>query len=149
MYPDANASYWIDQFELPLGAKLTLHGRFPFCRYMSYALYRPDPLGSFTAAAFRRGGAVSRLKQQQVASLALISFGLGPSGSDGVLRLEYRSEDQSPELDERHLGGDDRQHGKARCSEELYHRAAVDGNESQCLRRFHGGVQIRDRGWIR
>jgi len=51
LYPDGNSSYWIAQFELPVGAKLTLHGRFPYCRYMSFALYRPDPLGSFTATS--------------------------------------------------------------------------------------------------
>ncbi len=51
LYPDGNASYWIAQLELPVGAKLSLHGRFPYCRYASYALYRPDPLGSFTATS--------------------------------------------------------------------------------------------------
>jgi hypothetical protein len=51
LYPDSNASYWIAQYELPVGAKLTLHGRFAHCRYMSFALYRPDPLGSFTATS--------------------------------------------------------------------------------------------------
>lgn len=49
LYPDSNASYWIAQFELPVGATLKLRGRFPICRYMSFAVYRPDPLGSFTA----------------------------------------------------------------------------------------------------
>jgi hypothetical protein len=51
LYPDQNASYWIAQYELPVGARLTLRGRFPYCRYISYALYRPDPLGSFTATS--------------------------------------------------------------------------------------------------
>ena len=51
LYPDSNASYWIAQYELPVGATLTLHGRFPHCRYASFALYRPDPLGSFTATS--------------------------------------------------------------------------------------------------
>jgi hypothetical protein len=51
LYPDSNASYWIAQFELPPGARLTIRGRFPHCRYVSYALYRPDPLGSFTATS--------------------------------------------------------------------------------------------------
>ncbi len=51
LYPDSNASYWIAQFELPPGATLNLHGRFPYCRYTSFALYRPDPLGSFTATS--------------------------------------------------------------------------------------------------
>ncbi len=49
LYPDSNASYWIAQFEVPSGATLTLRGRFPYCRYMAFALYRPDPLGAFTA----------------------------------------------------------------------------------------------------
>lgn len=49
LYPDSMSSYWIAQFELPPGARLTIRGRFAFCRYMSYALYRPDPLGAFTA----------------------------------------------------------------------------------------------------
>ena len=49
LYPDPNASYWIGQFQLPEGATLILKGRFPHCRYMEFALYRPDPLGSFTA----------------------------------------------------------------------------------------------------
>ena len=51
LYPDQNASYWIAQFELPVGATLILYGRFPYCRYISFALYRPDPLGSFTATS--------------------------------------------------------------------------------------------------
>jgi hypothetical protein len=51
LYPDSNASYWIAQYELPPGAKLVLRGRFPYCRYAAFALYRPDPLGSFTATS--------------------------------------------------------------------------------------------------
>jgi len=51
LYPDGNASYWIAQFEVPVGATLILHGRFPYCRYIQFALYRPDPLGSFTATS--------------------------------------------------------------------------------------------------
>jgi len=49
LYPDSSSSYWIARFELTPGATLTIRARFPFCRYMSYAVYRPDPLGSFTA----------------------------------------------------------------------------------------------------
>jgi hypothetical protein len=49
LYPDPNSSYWIGQFALPEGATLILKGRFPHCRYTELALYRPDPLGSFTA----------------------------------------------------------------------------------------------------
>lgn len=49
LYPDPNSSYWIAQFRLPEGATLLLKGRFPYCRYTEFALYRPDPLGSFTA----------------------------------------------------------------------------------------------------
>ena len=51
LYPDGNSSYWIAQFELPPGSTLTLKGRYPYCRYISFALYRPDPLGSFTATS--------------------------------------------------------------------------------------------------
>jgi hypothetical protein len=51
LYPDQNASYWIAQYELPVGATLVLHGRFPYCRYTAFALYRSDPLGSFTATS--------------------------------------------------------------------------------------------------
>jgi hypothetical protein len=51
LYPDPNSSYWIGQFQLPAGATLILHGRFPDCRYIEFALYRPDPLGSFNATS--------------------------------------------------------------------------------------------------
>lgn len=51
LYPDANASYWIAQVELPPGAALIIRGRFPYCRYIQFALYRPDPMGSFTATS--------------------------------------------------------------------------------------------------
>ncbi len=49
LYPDPNSSYWLGQFNLPKDATLILTGRFPFCRFTEFALYRPDPLGSFTA----------------------------------------------------------------------------------------------------
>lgn len=51
LYPDINSSYWIAQFKLPVGTTVKVHGDFPHCRYCSFALYRPDPLGSFTATS--------------------------------------------------------------------------------------------------
>ena len=51
LYPDPNSSYWIGQFHLPTGATLIINGRYPRARYMEFALYRPDPLGSFTATS--------------------------------------------------------------------------------------------------
>ena len=46
LYPDPNSSYWIAQLHLPAGATVLFKGH---CRYTEFALYRPDPLGSFTA----------------------------------------------------------------------------------------------------
>ena len=49
LYPDPNSSYWFAILEMPEGSVLTLRGRFPYGRYMQFALYRSDPLGGFTA----------------------------------------------------------------------------------------------------
>ena len=51
LYPDPNSSYWIAQFKLPKDATLIIKGRFPYCRYTEFALYTPDPLGSFNATS--------------------------------------------------------------------------------------------------
>jgi hypothetical protein len=49
LYPDQNSSYWIAFLDLPPGSVMTLRGRFPYARYCQFALYRPDPLGNYTA----------------------------------------------------------------------------------------------------
>ena len=51
LYPDQNSSYWIATVQLPRGSTLVLRGRYPYGRYLQFALYRPDPLGSFTATS--------------------------------------------------------------------------------------------------
>lgn len=40
-YPDAGAVYWRRGFALPDGAVLTLRGRYPYARYMSFTAYNP------------------------------------------------------------------------------------------------------------
>jgi hypothetical protein len=49
LYPDQNSSYWIGTLKLPRGSTLILRGEFPHSRYCQFALYRPDPLGNYTA----------------------------------------------------------------------------------------------------
>ena len=50
LYPDPNSTYWFTVLAMPPGSVLTLHGQFPHCRYMQFALYRADPgMGSYTA----------------------------------------------------------------------------------------------------
>jgi hypothetical protein len=49
LYPDQNSSYWLAGLKLPRGSTLVLRGRYPYGRYCQFALYRPDPLGSYTA----------------------------------------------------------------------------------------------------
>jgi len=49
LYPDQNSSYWIAGLKVPRGSSLVLRGRYPYGRYCQFALYRPDPLGSYTA----------------------------------------------------------------------------------------------------
>ena len=51
LYPDQNSSYWLATIQLPPGGTLIFRGRYPYARYFQYALYRPDPLGSFTATS--------------------------------------------------------------------------------------------------
>jgi len=51
LYPDQNSSYWMATLQLPSGSTLVLRGRYPYGRYFQFALYRPDPLGSFTATS--------------------------------------------------------------------------------------------------
>ncbi len=50
LYPDPNSSYWFAIMEMPAGSVLTIRGRYPYCRYFQFALYRSDPdMGGFTA----------------------------------------------------------------------------------------------------
>ena len=50
LYPDPNSSYWFAIMEMPAGSVLTIKGRYPYCRYFQFALYRADPeMGGFTA----------------------------------------------------------------------------------------------------
>jgi hypothetical protein len=37
--PDTNVTYWYDRFQLPAGAKVVLHGRFPHARFLSLTSY--------------------------------------------------------------------------------------------------------------
>lgn len=41
-YPDTGANYWHAGYTLPEGASLTLHGEYPYARYISLNSYRAD-----------------------------------------------------------------------------------------------------------
>jgi hypothetical protein len=41
LYPDVGSTYFVAQYVLPAGASLTLRGRFPHERYMSFTMFRP------------------------------------------------------------------------------------------------------------
>src|SRR5690349_11476596 len=41
LYPDVGSTYFVAQYLLPAGASLTLQGRYPHERYMSYTMFRP------------------------------------------------------------------------------------------------------------
>ncbi|MEZ9595049.1 hypothetical protein AB4298_10425 [Shewanella sp. 10N.261.52.F9] len=41
-YPDTGANYWHAGYTLPEGANLTLHGEYPYARYISLNSYRAD-----------------------------------------------------------------------------------------------------------
>jgi hypothetical protein len=49
LYPDQQATYWFAILEMEPGTVLTLSGRYPYARYFQLALYRPGPMGSFSA----------------------------------------------------------------------------------------------------
>src|SRR3954453_23844322 len=40
LYPDVGSTYFVGQYILPAGAKLTFRGRYPKSRYMSYTIFR-------------------------------------------------------------------------------------------------------------
>ncbi|GGC86717.1 hypothetical protein GCM10011396_37540 [Undibacterium terreum] len=42
LIPDSAVTYWLAQYKLPAGAKLSLHGQFPFARHMSFNSYNAD-----------------------------------------------------------------------------------------------------------
>jgi hypothetical protein len=41
LYPDVGSTYFVAQYVLPEGASITLRGRFPHERYMSYTMFKP------------------------------------------------------------------------------------------------------------
>jgi hypothetical protein len=41
LYPDVGSTYFVAQYVLPAGASLTLRGRFPHERYMSFTMFKP------------------------------------------------------------------------------------------------------------
>src|SRR5262245_52340043 len=40
LYPDVGSTYFVGQYILPAGARLTFRGRYPHERYMSYTIFR-------------------------------------------------------------------------------------------------------------
>lgn len=41
LYPDVGSTYFVAQYLLPAGASLTLEGKYPHERYMSYTIFKP------------------------------------------------------------------------------------------------------------
>jgi hypothetical protein len=41
LYPDVGSTYFVAQYLLPAGASLTLQGKYPHERYMSYTMFKP------------------------------------------------------------------------------------------------------------
>ena len=53
LYPDPSASYWMAFLEMPKGSELVFKGRFPYARYIQFAMYRANPIGSYDATGER------------------------------------------------------------------------------------------------